>query len=174
MNFYLDSNVCQPQCGQWKAHSHSIVIITEVMLGVTTAVGTIASILFLVISCIRYKQLWVEVLKRVHKLLLNVIICYSLVILWCSLICRFKFPSVFIVYQTIPLLVLGIFLLIGYMDRDGLFCSSPNTLESLDNPSIFCTITGRLAMNSLILMHASSNYILFCFTFLQALCLSTF
>ena len=55
-----------------------------------------------------------------------------------------KFPSVFIVYQTITQYVLLVFVLIGYVDKDKLFCSAPDTTESFENPTVFCTITGTL------------------------------
>ena len=39
--------------------------------------------------------------------------------------------------------MLDIILLIGYIDRPYLFCSSKNLLESLTNPTSFCTTVGK-------------------------------
>ena len=55
---------------------------------------------------------------------------------------RFKFPSVFIIFQTITVSVYAVFLLIGYTDKQALFCSSDDVIETLDNPTPFCTIIG--------------------------------
>ena len=55
-----------------------------------------------------------------------------------------KFPSVLIVYQSITHYVLIVFVLIGYVDKDKLFCSSADTFESFENPTVFCTITGTI------------------------------
>ena len=57
--------------------------------------------------------------------------------------CRFKFPSVFIIYQNITVVVYAIFVLVGYTAKEPLFCSSDDVQESLDNPTPFCTIIGK-------------------------------
>jgi len=61
-----------------------------------------------------------------------------------SIINRMKFPSVLIVYQSITHYVLIVFVLIGYVEKDKLFCSSADTFESFENPTVFCTITGTI------------------------------
>ena len=40
--------------------------------------------------------------------------------------------------------VFELFLLIGYIDRKVLFCSSCDIIESIENTAIFCTIQGLL------------------------------
>ena len=75
---------------------------------------------------------------------------------------RFSFPSIFVVYLTCDLIVAGmsdspfkysplkhlfvfteIFIIITYFDRPGLYCTSPNLLESLVFVAPFCVITGN-------------------------------
>ena len=60
---------------------------------------------------------------------------------------RFKFPSVFIIYQNITVVVGAVFVLIGYTAKEPLFCSSDDVTESLDNATSFCTIIGRSSLN---------------------------
>ena len=60
--------------------------------------------------------------------------------------CRFKFPSVFVIFQTITASVYLVFVLIAFTDKEELFCSSDDLVENIDNPTPFCTITGRNVM----------------------------
>ena len=55
---------------------------------------------------------------------------------------RFKFPSVFIVYQMFPLGLFEIFLLIAFTDRERLFCSQRDLVGSLVDSTPFCTVQG--------------------------------
>ena len=55
---------------------------------------------------------------------------------------RYRFPSGFVVFQVIPVGVFEVFVLIGYMDRKKLFCSSPDLIEALEHPTTFCNIQG--------------------------------
>ena len=59
---------------------------------------------------------------------------------------RFKFPSVFIIYQNTTVVVYAIFVLVGYAAKEPLFCSSDDVQESLDNPTPFCTIIGKSSL----------------------------
>ena len=59
---------------------------------------------------------------------------------------RFRFPSVFIIYQNITVAVGAIFVLVGYTAKEPLFCSSDDVQESLDNPTPFCTIIGKSSL----------------------------
>lgn len=59
-------------------------------------------------------------------------------------VCRFAYPSVFIVYQTIPTIVLGVIVLIGYIERQTLFCESQDLQYSYRNPTVFCTLSGQM------------------------------
>ena len=68
---------------------------------------------------------------------------------------RFTFPSVFIVYGTLTVGVFELFVLIGYMDRK-LFCNSRDLIESLDNPTVFCSIQGNAACNRYMLVCEAS------------------
>ena len=56
--------------------------------------------------------------------------------------CRYKFPSVLVVYQNITMCMYAIFVLIGYAAKEDLFCSSIDLTRSFDDPTLFCTITG--------------------------------
>ena len=81
-----------------------------------------------------------------HVSVLNinlVIYCKVIVQLDFFFTCRFKFPSVFIIYQNITVVVYAIFILVGYTAKTPLFCSSDDVTESLDNPTPFCTIIGN-------------------------------
>ena len=56
---------------------------------------------------------------------------------------RYRYPNIFVIYQTIPVLVEAIVFLVGYSARKQLFCQSRGWLESVKNPSHFCIITGK-------------------------------
>lgn len=56
----------------------------------------------------------------------------------------YRFPSGFVVFQVIPVGVFEVFVLIGYMDRKKLFCSSPDLIEALEHPTTFCNIQGAV------------------------------
>jgi len=60
--------------------------------------------------------------------------------------CRFKFPSVFVIFQTITVSVYIVFVLIAFTDKEELLCSSDDLVEIIDNPTPFCTIIGRNVM----------------------------
>ena len=55
-DFFLDSGVCKPQCGQWKEFPHSTVVATDAVVIVSTSIGFIVANTLLVLSCIRYKK----------------------------------------------------------------------------------------------------------------------
>jgi len=59
---------------------------------------------------------------------------------------RFKFPSVFVIFQTITVSVYLVFVLIAFTNKEELFCSSDDLVENIDNPTPFCTISGRNVM----------------------------
>ncbi len=61
----------------------------------------------------------------------------------CFLLHRLKFPTSLVLYQTFSVLVLGVIILVGYVDRKSLFCSSRDLLDSFNNPTTFCTISGN-------------------------------
>ena len=63
-----------------------------------------------------------------------------------SLSYRFKFPSVFIIYGMLSLNMIEVFDVIGKVDQKSLLCSSQDLMESLDNPTVFCTVSGILRM----------------------------
>jgi len=53
---------------------------------------------------------------------------------------------VFIIFQTVTVSVYLVFVLIAFTDKEELFCSSDDLVESIDNPTPFCTIIGRNVM----------------------------
>ena len=55
---------------------------------------------------------------------------------------RYRYPTIFIIYQTIPVLVQAVVFLVGYGARRQLFCQSRDWIESITNPTHFCIITG--------------------------------
>ncbi len=63
----------------------------------------------------------------------------------CTPSCRLKFPTSLIFYQSFGLFVAGVIVLVGYMDRKTLFCSSKDLVKSFYNPTAYCTITGKLS-----------------------------
>ena len=58
------------------------------------------------------------------------------------LIYRFKFPSVFVVYEMFPLGLFEVFLLIAFTDRERLLCSKRDVVGSLQDSTPFCNIQG--------------------------------
>ncbi len=63
---------------------------------------------------------------------------------WVFLFHRLKFPTSLVLYQTCSVLVLGVIILVGFMDRKSLFCSSKDVLDNFNNPTAFCSITGKI------------------------------
>ena len=41
--------------------------------------------------------------------------------------------------------VIGPLVLISFVDRDGLYCSSENLIESLQKSTVFCSIAGEIS-----------------------------
>ena len=56
---------------------------------------------------------------------------------------RYRYPSVFVVYQTIPSIILAVLVLVGFSARRKLFCRSQDLQESIRHPTPFCTLTGK-------------------------------
>lgn len=55
---------------------------------------------------------------------------------------RLKFPNIFVVNNSVTVGILNVMLLIGYTDRDGLFCSSRNSNDNFNSSTPFCTAVG--------------------------------
>jgi len=55
-DFFLDSGVCKPQCGQWKEFPHSTVVATDAVVIVSASIGFIVANTLLILSCIRYRK----------------------------------------------------------------------------------------------------------------------
>ena len=55
---------------------------------------------------------------------------------------RFTFPSVFIIYVILSGGLIELIYLIGKIDQKSLFCSSQDLLKTLDNATVFCTLSG--------------------------------
>lgn len=81
----------------------------------------------------------------------------------------FSFPSVFIVYLTATLLLLVSFVVINFMDRGRLFCSSMDLRLSIVEPTPFCIIAGVVFYYALIqitlwwLFHIAALFLIFRF-----------
>ena len=56
--------------------------------------------------------------------------------------CRLTYPSIFIVYQMVTILIFDFSVLVGRFDQATLFCSSIDLEESFRNPTAFCSFTG--------------------------------
>ena len=56
---------------------------------------------------------------------------------------RYRYPSIFVIYQTIPTTVLAVLVLVGVSARTKLFCRSKDLVESVKNPTPFCIVTGK-------------------------------
>ena len=57
---------------------------------------------------------------------------------------RFKFPAIFVIYEMFPLGLFEASILIAFMDRTALYCSSKSLIESLKSPTDFCNIQGMV------------------------------
>ena len=86
-----------------------------------------------------------------HKHRIDYCVCGYLLlpVMFCTVffsqsIFRLSFPSVFVVYQTIPFMVIAILVLVGYIDKAALFCREPELglVANIYNPSPFCLISG--------------------------------
>ena len=56
---------------------------------------------------------------------------------------RLKFPSIFIVYGTIAIGTFEFSVLVGYIDRKTLLCTTRDLMQSIDNPTPFCRFQGK-------------------------------
>ena len=61
---------------------------------------------------------------------------------------RFKFPAIFVIYEMFPLGLFEVSILIAFMDRTALYCSSKNLIESLKSPTVFCNIQGMVFLSN--------------------------
>ncbi len=65
-----------------------------------------------------------------------------------SILYRFKFPAVFVLYEMLPLGLFEISLLIGYTNRTKLFCKTQNIIESaLQSSTFYCNLQGMYIQN---------------------------
>ena len=55
---------------------------------------------------------------------------------------RFKFPSVFIIYNIFSVGIIEMIFFIGTISQKSLFCSSQDLMKTSDNPTVFCTLSG--------------------------------
>lgn len=85
-----------------------------------------------------------------------VIITINLCILSVVYCCRYKFPSVLLVYFLLSPIIFDITYLIRLFGREALFCRSSDLLETIDNPTPFCSFTG---LYNITIMHWISGII---------------
>ncbi|XP_019850179.1 PREDICTED: uncharacterized protein LOC109580975 [Amphimedon queenslandica] len=55
-----------------------------------------------------------------------------------------SFPSIFLVYMTIGLCILSIFIFVSILDFKHLYCSSEDFLEAFNHPTTYCKVTGAI------------------------------
>ena len=48
---------CRPHCPSWEEHEYGLSITYNVIFGTTAAVSVLASIVVLLLSCVRYKRM---------------------------------------------------------------------------------------------------------------------
>jgi hypothetical protein len=61
-----------------------------------------------------------------------------------SILYRFTFPSILIVYMTLGYSVVALFVIVTYIERGGLYCGgSKSVIDAVQNPTAFCTATGE-------------------------------
>ena len=89
------SNDCIPSCHTWQEFSQTEVIVTDVIMVGANVIGLVAGIIIIAFSIIRRQKMLVS-FKKVHQVL--------------SLLCRWTFPSFFVVILTVNLVILGAFL----------------------------------------------------------------
>lgn len=58
-DFFLDEGrvACKPECGKWEHYPHHTTVITKAINITCAAIGFMASIAVLVLSCTRYQQM---------------------------------------------------------------------------------------------------------------------
>ena len=54
--FYCESGICLPRCDEWEQYPHAIVVAIDVIVILSAAVGLIAGIAVLILSCISWKR----------------------------------------------------------------------------------------------------------------------
>ena len=55
--FYVNAMSCLPRCDTWEQHPHSTIVITDVFVLLSAAIGLIAGVAVLVIAYIRRKRM---------------------------------------------------------------------------------------------------------------------
>jgi len=54
-----NTSLCLPVCGHWAQYSRGTVVAIDVAIILSAAIGVIASVAVLVVSCIRWKRMYV-------------------------------------------------------------------------------------------------------------------
>ena len=146
--FFLNSKkrFCSPLCEEWEVFPHNVVVALQVFLSLFYIIHHTGTVLALIFSCYNYKIMWV-----LHA---------SLYVWRESIIVRFKFPSVLLIYYLSPPLLLDINYFINVLGEDRLLCKWSDLVESLENSTPFCQVTGEgyTYTKSCILLHISLYY----------------
>ena len=64
--FYCENNFCKPRCDKFEEHSHTYTVTADVLLILSSIVGTFSGLAVLVISCLRHKRMCVSVCFCIH------------------------------------------------------------------------------------------------------------
>ena len=57
--FYCENNFCRPLCKEFEDYPHPYIVASDVLIILATSIGVVTVLATLVISCLRYKLMYV-------------------------------------------------------------------------------------------------------------------
>ena len=96
--FYCSNNFCKPHCARFRDYSKEVNVAIDVMIIIGAIVGLLGGIAVLIISVMKRKRMYVYYACNVWVLPM----CLFIIIF-----CRLTFPTIFVFYLTIALVISG-------------------------------------------------------------------
>ena len=106
--FYCENNFCKPRCDKFEEYSHSYTVAIDVLIIASTSIGMMTGLASLVISCLRYKHMYVTDYHYYFDFVCKKVL-YSPSRLLAILLTFFRltFPTILVFYFTIPIIFFG-------------------------------------------------------------------
>lgn len=106
-------------------------------------------------QCDKFKDNSNDALQVSEEVLAGIGICICWIILILSIKNHkrmFNFPSVFMLFMVTDYFIAALIVIIAAVDRTNLLCSSTSLIESYNNPSVFCVVSGAIYQYTLLNM----------------------
>ncbi|XP_019850180.1 PREDICTED: uncharacterized protein LOC109580976 [Amphimedon queenslandica] len=82
-----------------------------------------------------------QLIANIVSLLVGIIVLIVSFIRWRIIL---TYPSIFLVYMTVGLCILSVFVLVSVIDFKDLYCSSEDLIETFNNSTTYCKVTGAI------------------------------